>query len=155
MQVNTLGMYNQDNTSVAYPASELGKDDFLRLLVTQLRLQDPLEPVKEQEFIAQLAQFSTLEGVNNLSSTVAAIADLGQALLWQSTNQDAVNMLGKQVTVKTEEQEVTGIVSGIRWYEGRPQIIVGDQAYDLGYIRELKVVPEETIVVEDEQHDDQ
>lgn len=43
------------------PGGELGKDEFLRLFVTQLRNQDPLNPMESQEFVAQLAQFSTVE----------------------------------------------------------------------------------------------
>ncbi|MGI6129613.1 MAG: flagellar hook capping FlgD N-terminal domain-containing protein [bacterium] len=143
MQVNNVGTQSTENRNL-YGAPELGKEDFLKLLVTQLRLQDPLEPVKEQEFIAQLAQFSTLEGVNNLSSHLETITDLGQAILWQSTNQDAVNMLGRQVVLIVEDGEVTGTVTGISWSDGKPRIVVNGQAYDLGYIKELKLISEES-----------
>lgn len=151
MQVNKVWMQSQDNKSSGQVShtQELGKDDFLQLLVTQLRFQDPMEPIKEREFIAQLAQFSTLEGVNNLSRDLGTIADLERALLWQSADQAAVSMLGCQVTLATEDGEVTGIVKGVRWHGGRPQIVVEGQAYDLGYIQELKVVTTETNV-EDE-----
>ena len=48
----------------------LGKDSFLKLLVTQLRNQDPLNPIEDKEFIAQMAQFSTLEEIQNLTKTL-------------------------------------------------------------------------------------
>ena len=49
--------------------NELGKHDFLRLLTTQLKYQDPMDPVKDHDFIAQLAQFSALEQTENLSES--------------------------------------------------------------------------------------
>lgn len=143
MQVNTVG---NETSGTKYVAQELGKDEFLQLLVTQLRLQDPLEPIKEREFIAQLAQFSTLEGVNNLSQELSVLTDLQRALLWQSADQTAVNMIGCQVTLDVTEGEITGIVSGVRWHGGKPQIIVEGQAYDIGYVKELKLPPQEAQV---------
>ncbi|MBM7581383.1 flagellar basal-body rod modification protein FlgD [Caldicoprobacter guelmensis] len=53
------------------PVNQLGKDAFLKLLITQLRYQDPLRPMEDREFIAQLAQFSTLELMQNMSSDFA------------------------------------------------------------------------------------
>ncbi|NMA55643.1 MAG: flagellar hook assembly protein FlgD [Firmicutes bacterium] len=138
-----VGVVN-NTTSPAPAASQLGgKDDFLQLLVTQLRLQDPLEPVKEREFIAQLAQFSTLEGINNLAQELTTLVDLEQASLRQNADQAAVQMIGRQVLLTTETGEISGIVSAVRWFQGRPQIVVHGQAYDLGYIKELKPAPAE------------
>jgi len=51
--------------------SELGKDEFLQLLVTQLKYQDPLEPMDNTEYISQLAQFSTLEYMGNMNTTMS------------------------------------------------------------------------------------
>ena len=49
---------------------QLGKDDFLKLLITQLSKQDPTNPVKDQDFIAQMAQFSSLEQMKNISTSM-------------------------------------------------------------------------------------
>ena len=57
-------------------SSSLGKDDFLRLLVTQLTYQDPINPVADQEFIAQLAQFSALEQMYNVAAQIERLADI-------------------------------------------------------------------------------
>lgn len=61
-------------TSAATGKKELGKDAFLQLLVTQLKNQNPLEPQDNGEFVAQLAQFSSLEGITTLNETVSGIA---------------------------------------------------------------------------------
>ena len=59
----------------------LGQRDFIRLLTAQLRQQDPTEPVDNKEMIAQMAQFSSLSGIENINATLKAIsAQLEQAL---------------------------------------------------------------------------
>lgn len=75
----------------------LGKEDFLRLLITQLHYQDPLTPLRNEEFIAQLAQFSALEQMRNLNSVLkeSLQADM---LLNQSINNSLVTtLIGKRV----------------------------------------------------------
>lgn len=53
----------------------LGQADFIRLMTTQMKLQDPLEPVDNKEMIAQMAQFSSLAGIADINTTLQAIAD--------------------------------------------------------------------------------
>ena len=63
----------------------LGQADFIRLMTTQMKMQDPLEPVDNKEMIAQMAQFSSLSGIENINSTLKAIAaQLDQVLRDQS-----------------------------------------------------------------------
>ncbi|MDK2927478.1 MAG: flagellar basal-body rod modification protein FlgD [Bacillota bacterium] len=116
---------------------DLGREDFLQLLVTQLRLQDPLEPVKEKDFIAQLAQFGTLEGVNNLSDEIKKLSDLFQTQLLQNAGREAVGLIGRRVTVTTENGSVTDVVTGVRWVDGWPQVVVGGEGYDLAQVEEV------------------
>lgn len=52
----------------------LGQADFIRLMTTQMKLQDPLEPVDNKEMIAQMAQFSSLAGIDKINSTLEIIA---------------------------------------------------------------------------------
>lgn len=63
-----------DSTSSTTGDKALGKDTFLQLLVTQLKNQNPLDPQDNSEFVAQLAQFSSVEGINNLNTTVSGLA---------------------------------------------------------------------------------
>ena len=56
--------------------NEMGKDAFLQLLVTQLRYQDPLQPQDNSEFVAEMAQFSSLEQMNNIADAMSEINNL-------------------------------------------------------------------------------
>ncbi|MDY7222999.1 flagellar hook assembly protein FlgD [Halalkalibacterium halodurans] len=74
----------------------LGKDDFLRILIAQLQYQDPLNPMDDREFIAQMAQFSSLEQMTNMNSAI-------QQFVKQQTSQTLVQhseLIGKRVTWK-------------------------------------------------------
>lgn len=85
------------NASKATSKNELGKDAFLQLLVTQMQYQDPLNPNTDTDYIAQLATFSQLEQLQNLSTA--------------TTNSQAYSLVGKSVVVKTDESKyVTGVV---------------------------------------------
>jgi flagellar basal-body rod modification protein FlgD len=81
-------------TQSSAPVKMLGKDDFLNLLVTQLQHQDPLNPAESTEFTAQLAQFSSLEQLNNINDNLKNM-ELFQASV---TNSQAVSYIGREIT---------------------------------------------------------
>lgn len=87
MSINVSGATDISLTAAATGGSQLGKDEFLLLLVTQLQYQDPLEPMENQDFIAQMAQFSALEAMQNLYSV--------------SEFQQAASMIDKYVKTET------------------------------------------------------
>lgn len=78
-------------------ADSMGKQDFLQLLVTQLRNQDPMSPMKGQEFAAQLAQFSSVEQLININDTLGAQDGANNALAQRLESSMAANMLGTRV----------------------------------------------------------
>lgn len=70
----------------------LGQADFIRLMTKQMMMQDPLEPVDNKEMIAQMAQFSSLSGIENINSTLKAIAaQLDKVLAARSAAQPTPN----------------------------------------------------------------
>lgn len=93
-KLGNTGNTNNNNTG---PNQKLDKDAFLKLLVTQLRHQDPLNPIEDKEFISQMAQFSSLEQMQNMGKTMAdtneLIEELGIALTYQmhTNNSDMLN----------------------------------------------------------------
>jgi flagellar basal-body rod modification protein FlgD len=76
----------------------LGQDEFLKLLITQLSNQDPLSPQDDKEFIAQMAQFSSVEGIRNLDTNMSRA--------------QAASFLNKSVTAQITENGVTGNING-------------------------------------------
>jgi len=96
----------------------VGQDDFLKILLTQLRFQDPLKPMDNQEFIAQLAQFSSLEFTRQNGESINALLTI------QSASQ-SLTLMGRTVQVATENggQEV-GAVTAIRFDNGNPLLTI-------------------------------
>jgi flagellar basal-body rod modification protein FlgD len=79
------------------PNPNLGKDEFLQLLVAQLQSQDPLNPSKPEEFAAQLAQFSSVEQLININETLAVQADSNTAMADALNNTSAMTAIGRDV----------------------------------------------------------
>ena len=109
--------------------STLGKDDFLKLLVTQLQYQDPLNPMDDKEFIAQMAQFSALEQMQNMSGT--------------ATKTQAFSMIGKIVvgTIFNEAngtfEQIAGEVTHVTIKKGEPYLMVAGKEMMVSDIEEV------------------
>lgn len=119
--------YNKQNTVNGRKTSnELGKDDFLKLLITQMQNQDPTEPMENTEFIAQMAQFSSLEQMTNMSSSFEKMATY-------ITETTATSALGKTVELNVGDTTITGVVQGATRGEN-PEVIVNGMRYDINKI---------------------
>lgn len=112
--------------------SELGRDQFMQLLVTQMRNQNPLEPMKDAEFIAQLAQFSSLEGIEKLNTSFDDMLSLQQ--LTQGSN-----LIGKTVQFQTGDPPILGQgkVDGVTVQNGAVQLMVGNNLVPLTQVRSM------------------
>jgi len=101
-----------DNTSTVNQAAVLGKDDFLKLLVTQMKNQDPLDPMDGTEYTAQLAQFSSLEALQNIDAEIQQLKTSQAA----ANNSRAADYLGKTVTAVGDRFDLSGgMVSDLRF----------------------------------------
>ena len=128
------GLYFNSNnitTSTAIrgrDASQLGMQDFMNLMVAQMTNQDMLNPTNETEFIAQMAQFSTLQGINTIQE--------------YQLSSYATSYAGKYVTIANQTETgaletITGFVEGVNFYDGSPKVQVNGKSYDLYKVMEV------------------
>ena len=119
VETNYTETYQKEDTK---GTSALGKDAFLQLLVAQLQNQDPLSPQDNSEFVAQLAQFSSLEELQNITSSMS--------------NSQALTLVGKYVIVEvgksqglSETTTVTGYVDYVQMVDGKAMLSINDSLY--------------------------
>jgi len=110
-------------------------DNFLKLLLTQIQYQDPLSPLQDHDFIAQLAQFSQLEAAQQTNNRLNTIA----VLLESSLSYQGLQLLGREVIVQSGDGLVTGLVEGVTYENGRPTLVVNGQRIELGQVLQVRV----------------
>lgn len=114
-------------TTVQSKSNQLGKMDFLNILVTQLRYQDPLNPMDDKEFISQLAQFSTLEQMTEQTK-------------WAAMNY-AQSLVGQPVLFRGAQGELNqGIVDSVAMVNGEPLLTVGENQITLEQVAQTQAI---------------
>src|SRR5512133_1789958 len=108
----------------------MGKDEFLKILITQLQNQDPTSPMQDKEFIAQMAQFSSLEQLTNMASSFGKLSAT-------MTGGEAFSALGREVDVQDKEGVVKGVVSEVVRGE-TPQVRVNGKLYDYSNVLRVR-----------------
>lgn len=103
--------------------SNLDKDAFLRLLLTELKYQDPLNPTDDKAFIAQMAQFTSLEQMQNMSKALS---------LAQSCS-----MIGRQILAQSKDKTVSGIAEAVIIRNGAPYIRTGENEVPMESVTEI------------------
>lgn len=122
-----------DDTTSRVPQKTLGQDDFLKLLATQFQAQDPMKPMEDTAFIAQMAQFSALENSKTLASDLSQLRAEQQYMI-------ANSYLGHRVTVEDANGDpVTGDVAAVDSSGAEPKLVVGGSSYSLSAV--LRVEP--------------
>jgi flagellar basal-body rod modification protein FlgD len=117
------------------PIKALDQQDFLRLLVTQITQQDPLNPKTDTEFIGQMAQFSSLEQARAMQADLSNLRTEQQLARAQA-------LVGQTVEIRTAEGSVVhGPVTGFQIEKGQPKLLVGGEAYDLSEVISASPAP--------------
>ncbi|MDA3808795.1 MAG: flagellar hook assembly protein FlgD [Spirochaetaceae bacterium] len=127
MQVDT---FNKTLNAGRVQKEGLDKDDFLKILITQLSHQDPTKPMEDKEFIAQMAQFSTLEQMTNMNEGFTKVADRMQS-------SQALGMLGRTVEIENGESLISGKVEVVTGGE-YPNLLVNGKYYDMESISRIR-----------------
>ncbi|HHT25883.1 MAG TPA: flagellar hook capping protein [Firmicutes bacterium] len=136
--ISQVAAYNSRNEVYQDPAT-LRKDDFLTLLITQLRHQDPIEPMKDQEFATQLAQFSSLEAIQHLSGRFDRFMELQLYAAALGQLNQAAGLIGKTVELAGETGTITGQVSAVRLVDGAVTLVLDGNTYDISLLQEVRL----------------
>lgn len=110
--------------------NELGKSDFLTILIQQLSNQDPTAPMEDKQFISQMAQFSSLEQMSNMSQGFDKLSSMIKA-------SNSVNLIGKNVSVEAGDGVVEGVVTEILGSDA-PQLKINGKYYELSKMISVK-----------------
>lgn len=149
-------VYTTSNVSTTNAvSSELDKYDFLRLLATELQNQDPLDPLDNKEFIAQLAQFSTLEQIQNMNSSIQSMDESLQQFITSQAESaqsmlitQAAGLIGKQITAEVDGNEIEGVVESIYIEDSIPYAVVGGENVPVSAITGISPAEEESSLEE-------
>lgn len=118
MQVESIGGAAASQQTGALANSAISQEEFIKLFLAQLNYQDPMEPVNNSEFLAQLAQFSALEQSRQINDNIVSLVTM------ESSTQ-ALTLLGKTVEVTaTTGTNFTGTVQAISYVSNGPQMTV-------------------------------
>lgn len=129
-QVNKQTGKIDKNEPSTVAGGELNKEAFLQLLVAQMQYQDPLEPTDNTEYISQLANFSSLEQMQNMNDSLKNMS-------MASDLQRAANMVGQFATIKENGQSiVTGKVDAVEYKDGTAYVSIGGKSYELSKVAE-------------------
>ena len=121
-------------TAAPVAKDQMGKDTFLKLLVAQLKYQDPMNPADGTEFLSQTAQFTVVEKLDALAKTNAELLSANRAL-------GASSLIGRSVVYEGPQgTPITATVTGVRLDLAGPVLLTGDTEVSLSGVREVRPV---------------
>jgi flagellar basal-body rod modification protein FlgD len=134
MEIESLYEMNSTTTTSLSDVAggELGKNEFLQMLVTQMQSQDPMDPMDNAEMTAQLAQFSALEQMENLNSQFEG---------FQQSSTAAMSLMNSGQPVVMELMDgssVEGVLEKVQWMGGETQFVVDGTTYSSGDVTSLQ-----------------
>lgn len=132
-------------TSAPEPRKQLGKEDFLKLLTLQLRSQNPLNPTSNQEMVAQLAQFSALEQMQNISATLEQLLQSNSSLALSIAQYSAPSLIGRSAVATSSQLRFDGTTPVEVHYQlasAAQEVVVEIQSDSGAVVRRLRVPAE-------------
>lgn len=117
--------------------AQSSRDQFLELLVAQIRHQDPLEPVSQEQFIAQLAQFSTLEGIEQMNGNFELMLQANQSARRVSDLSQGSAMIGRSIDYYGVDGPAAGVVEAVEAEPDSVSVIVNGESVSLDRIQRL------------------
>ena len=129
--VGAVGTQSQQYTTENDVVSEINSEAFLKLLITELQNQDPMEPMSNQEILEQLGQIREIESNLQLTETLESLS-LGQNIA------AANSVIGRLVAGLTDDGErIAGRVDGVSFVDGKPRLYVGEHIIDLENVSDI------------------
>lgn len=125
--------------SVVNPNGVLGQNSFLQLMMQQLQNQDPLSPQDSSQFLAQLAQFTSVEQMTDVAQEQTTSNQTLQSLLSMSQTSFEHQLIGTNVQLTDSNgNAVSGTVSAIQFVNQEPNVVVNGQPYALSSLTEME-----------------
>jgi len=121
--LQSLGLASKSAETAAKTEGDLGQDDFLKLMVTQLKNQDPMKPMESGDFLGQIAQFSTVTGIGELNSSFSEFS----SSLSNDQALQAANLVGRRISAPLQAGALTagGSIDGeLTLPAGSPDVVV-------------------------------
>lgn len=142
--INSATSISNNNNALSKAVDKtMGKDDFLKLLTTELKNQDPMSPMDNKDFIAQMASFSSLEQMNNVAVSVNDLHDTFASLTQQLLVSQGAALIGKQVTGSAADgKSILGVVDSVNFpLNGPITLQIGGLNLNLNSVTKVETVP--------------
>ncbi|WNO11334.1 flagellar hook assembly protein FlgD [Teredinibacter sp. KSP-S5-2] len=117
MPVDAIGGILSSASDNSTSTNSMSQEDFIKLFLTELNYQDPLEPVDNKEFLAQIAQFAAVDQNRKTTESI-------ENLIYITSTQQSVSLLNKRVEVRTSDSVLFGTVTAIRFTQDGPRLTI-------------------------------
>jgi flagellar basal-body rod modification protein FlgD len=135
MNVNNVSSSAAAQQNARTPKNQLGKETFLSLLAAQLQYQDPLSAADNTQYIAQMAQFSSLEQMQNLNRSISD-------LIYFQYLQFGSQLVGKNLVLNVDGQRIEGRAEKVTMHNGEINVVVNGRPYSVHYVEEIGLAGE-------------
>lgn len=146
MSMQNQTTWNTSNSATQTTTSSSDKDMFLNLMLQQMKNQDPTQPMENQEWLSQLAQYSSLEQMSQMNEGLQSLADamysLSNGVAQNSGVSQTLALIGKEVDIIPDPEKpdeiITGTVTEAKFEDGEGKIKVNGKYYSIAYVTSIR-----------------